>query len=76
MRRVSADEAVREIARRAQTGGARIAVQGGPAEPAPLIEARRRTPDAAAGLSFCGLSSPSMAPRASARSISTPAPKR
>ncbi|MBL8550685.1 MAG: hypothetical protein JNJ73_11945 [Hyphomonadaceae bacterium] len=51
MRIVSADDAAREIAR----VGGRIAVQGGPAEPTPLIEAWRRAPETAAGLSFCGL---------------------
>ncbi|MBI1187608.1 MAG: acetyl-CoA hydrolase [Alphaproteobacteria bacterium] len=54
MRRLSPDEAVREIAARAD-GARRVFLPGGCAEPLALREAWQGTPEAAAGLVFCGV---------------------
>lgn len=54
MKRLSPDEAVRDIAAHAQ-GTRRVFLPGGCAEPIALREAWKRNPDTAAGLLFCGV---------------------
>ncbi|MGE0828759.1 MAG: acetyl-CoA hydrolase/transferase family protein [Hyphomonadaceae bacterium] len=53
-KRLSPDEAVREIAKRA-SGEKRVFIPGGAAEPIALRDAWARAPDTAADLLFCGV---------------------